>query len=526
VSEAPLRLRDLFRADVAACGARIEENLLALGDAAAQARLAAIARDARTIAEGARLLDIAPAVRLALAIEDAAGAAVRGAVPLGHAVIEALLTATALLARIAAASAHLPGWMVQHGADVEGAAAAIAKAIGSPPTRAEARVRAAKAPGAARGPTTVTPRDRQRTAVLLVDDQPMIAAAIRQMLRGEEGIDMHHCVDPTQALALAAEVQPTVILQDLVMPDVGGLTLIRYFRVHPATVDVPIIALSTREEPAVKAEVFHCGANDYLVKLPDRLELVARIRHLSKGYIQLLESQRAWAEVVASQQQLEMNNRFIRQTFGRYLSNEIVESLLQQPRGLELGGEMRRVTIMMTDLRGFTSLCETLAPQQVIAILNSYLGAMTDVVQRHGGTINEIIGDAIMVVFGAPTSHDDDARRAIACAVEMQQTMEQVNANNATLGLPAVAMGVGLNTGEVVVGNIGSDRRAKYGVVGRHVNLSSRIEAYAVGGQILAAAATIQDAGEGILINGQMEVVPKGVSAPMTIYDVGGIEAR
>jgi adenylate cyclase len=128
-------------------------------------------------------------------------------------------------------------------------------------------------------------------------------------------------------------------------------------------------------------------------------------------------------------------------------------------------------------------------------------------------------------VFGAPIRQDDDARRALACAVEMQQTMDQVNAQNAKLGLPRIEMGVGLNTGEVVVGNIGSDRRAKYGVVGRHVNLASRIESYTIGGQILAAQSTIEDAGEGVQINGQTEIVAKGVTGPLTIYDVGGVGA-
>jgi adenylate cyclase len=540
VNDAPLL--DLFRADVAACGARIEENLVALpGDASPLARLTAIARDARTIAGGARLLGLEPAVRLALAVENAAGAGARGAVPVGSAAVEALLAATSLVARIAAASAHLQGWMVQHAADVDAAVLTIAQSIGVPPARVEPRVRASSKPaarapdaapdeaapgGAERGAsTTRLRRARRGISVLLVDDQPMIAEAIRQMLAGEAGIRLHHCIDPMQALAMAADVQPTVILQDLVMPDIDGLTLVRYFRAHPATSDVPIIALSTREEPAVKAEAFQFGANDYVVKLPDRLELVARIRYLSKGYIHLLDSQEAWAALVASQEQLEIRNRFIRQTFGRYLSDEIVESLLEKPGGLDFGGETRRVTIMMTDLRGFVPLCETLEPRQVVAILNNYLAAMTTVVLRHGGTIDEFIGDAILAVFGAPIRRDDDARRAIACAIEMQETMDQVNARNAELGLPRVEMGVGLNTGEVVVGNIGSDRRAKYGVVGKPVNLSSRIESYTIGGQILAAESTIEDAGEGVRINGQMQIVPKGVTTPMTLYDVGGIGA-
>jgi len=369
------------------------------------------------------------------------------------------------------------------------------------------------------------PRTRRGISVLLVDDQPMIAEAIRQLLRGEAGIVLHHCVDPTQALAMVAEVQPTVILQDLVMPDVDGLTLIRYFRAYPLTSDVPIIALSTRQEPTLKAAAFHHGVNDYVVKLPDRLELVARIRYLSKGYLHLLDSQEAWAAVLASREQLEVRNRFIRETFGRYLSDDIVDRLLETPGGLDLGGETRRVTILLSDLRGFTQLCETLPPRQIVTMLNTYLGAMTDVIVRHAGTIDEFIGDAMLVVFGAPLRHDDDARRAIACAVEMQQTMDQVNAECAAQGLPRLEMGIGISTGEVVVGNIGSHRRAKYGVVGTHVILASRIESFTIGGQILATESTIQDAGPEVHINAQMEITAKGVSAAMTIYDVGGIGA-
>jgi adenylate cyclase len=161
----------------------------------------------------------------------------------------------------------------------------------------------------------------------------------------------------------------------------------------------------------------------------------------------------------------------------------------------------------------------------VVAILNNYLAAMTDVVMRHGGTIDEFIGDAILAVFGAPVRHADDARRAVACAIDMQRAMDGVNARNRDSGLPRVEMGIGLETGEVVVGNIGSHRRAKYGVVGRVVNLSSRIEAHTIGGQILASAATVRDAGPGVVLGGQIVIAPKGVSAPMVVHEVRGIGA-
>lgn len=141
-------------------------------------------------------------------------------------------------------------------------------------------------------------------AVLLVDDQPIIGEAVRRMLSGEEGITFHYCRDATGALAMAADVHPTVILQDLVMPELDGLSLVRQFRADERFHDVPIIVLSTKEEPAVKAEAFAIGANDYLVKLPDRLELLARVRYHSRGYVALLERNEAFAALEASRQVL------------------------------------------------------------------------------------------------------------------------------------------------------------------------------------------------------------------------------
>jgi len=140
--------------------------------------------------------------------------------------------------------------------------------------------------------------------VLLVDDQPIIGEAVRRMLSGEEGIVFHYCKDAPAALGKAAEVQPTVILQDLVMPEIDGLTLVRQFRADERFHDVPIIVLSTKEEPAVKAEAFALGANDYIVKLPDRLELLARVRYHSRGYVALVERNEAFAALEASRQVL------------------------------------------------------------------------------------------------------------------------------------------------------------------------------------------------------------------------------
>ena len=145
---------------------------------------------------------------------------------------------------------------------------------------------------------------QHKVVVLLVDDQPMIGEAVRRMLAGEADIDFHYNRDAAKALDEADRVKPTVILQDLVMPEIDGLTLVKKFRAHEPTRETPLIVLSTKEEPAVKAEAFALGANDYIVKLPDRLELLARIRYHSKGYIALLQRNEAYEALLESQHRL------------------------------------------------------------------------------------------------------------------------------------------------------------------------------------------------------------------------------
>jgi adenylate cyclase len=216
----------------------------------------------------------------------------------------------------------------------------------------------------------------------------------------------------------------------------------------------------------------------------------------------------------------------MRRTFGRYLTDEVVASLLETPGGLTLGGERRKVTILISDLRGFSAISERLPPEQVVMILNLYLGVMSDTVTRYSGTINEFIGDGIFVMFGAPIYREDDSERAVACAIAMQSAMADVNRQNQQLGLPTIEMGIGINTGEVVVGNIGSQRRAKYTVIGNHVNLAARIESYTVGGQILISDDTFRDVGDIIKVDRQIQVEPKGIKEPITLYNVNGIGGK
>jgi adenylate cyclase len=216
----------------------------------------------------------------------------------------------------------------------------------------------------------------------------------------------------------------------------------------------------------------------------------------------------------------------IRHTFSRYLTDEVVATILETPEGLQLGGERRKITILTSDLRGFTSISERLPPEKVLSILNIYLEAMADAITAYQGTIDEFMGDGILVLFGAPTQREDDAERAIACAIAMQRAMTEVNQKMSQLDLPTLEMGIGINTGEVVVGNIGSLKRTKYGVVGSQVNLTYRIESYTVGGQILVTESTLDEVDNIVDFDGEEKVCPKGVIQPISIYSVVGISGK
>lgn len=225
-----------------------------------------------------------------------------------------------------------------------------------------------------------------------------------------------------------------------------------------------------------------------------------------------------------SYEQLERRNEFIRKTFGRYTSDEIVEALLDMPDGLKLGGEKREVTLLMSDLRGFTALAEQLKAAQVVALLNHYLSAMVEPIQRNGGTIDEIIGDAILVLFGAPLVMEDAAQRAVRCALEMQKAMGAVNEHNIQRSWPEIEMGIAVHTGEVVVGNIGSTKRSKYGVVGRTVNVTARIESFTVGGQVLVSPALIRAAKGGLILGDEIKVHAKGMREAIKCRELLGHE--
>jgi class 3 adenylate cyclase/cell division protein FtsL len=216
--------------------------------------------------------------------------------------------------------------------------------------------------------------------------------------------------------------------------------------------------------------------------------------------------------------------RFIKDTFGRYLSKKVVEEILSSDKGQQIGGSRKTVTVLMADLRGFTTISESRDPEEMVQLLNRYLKQMSAIILAYDGIIDEIIGDAILAVFGAPDSHDNDPQRAVACAIEMQNRLAHLNTELMNDGYPALEMGIGINTGSVIVGNIGSDLRMKYGIVGETVNQAARIESNSIGGQVLIGESTYRSVQSQVQADPPKTLMMKGMKKPLVFYSVLAID--
>jgi adenylate cyclase len=220
-----------------------------------------------------------------------------------------------------------------------------------------------------------------------------------------------------------------------------------------------------------------------------------------------------------SEERLRLVN-FIRDTFGRYLSKKVVDEILASPEGRTIDGRRTTVTILMADLRGFTSLTETHDPEKILALLNRFFGAMAKIIYAYDGMIDEFLGDGILAIFGVPERHEDDPARAVACALEMQNVLAELNSEIAGEGFPELKMGIGINTGKVIVGNIGSEIRSKYGIVGMPVNTASRIESITFGGQVLIGEATYDLLRTHLQVEKPQSYMMKGLRSPLVCYPV------
>lgn len=357
--------------------------------------------------------------------------------------------------------------------------------------------------------------DKFDGSLLVVDDSEMNRDMLsRRLVR--RGYTVAAAENGRQALDMMAAQPFDLIVLDIMMPGLSGLEVLEALRQRYAPSELPVIMATAKDQSEDIVRALQLGANDYVTKPLDFPVVLARVQTQ-------LSLKRAMREIQTLAGQLEQRNRFIRDTFGQYVSDEIVANLLASPTALELGGVRRKVTLLYSDLRGFTAMSERFGPEDVVTLLNRYLGAMIDIIQQYRGTIEAFTADAIYVVFGVPMAEADDTERAVACAMAMQLAMVPLNQSLIDDGLPTVEMGIGIHTGEVVVGNFGSERRKKYGVIGSHANLAGRIESYTVGGQVLISEATYHEVAPLAHVGEPIEVAAKGVATPVKVYDINGL---
>jgi adenylate cyclase len=248
---------------------------------------------------------------------------------------------------------------------------------------------------------------------------------------------------------------------------------------------------------------------DYTVSIPD--DRTDEIGYLKRRFNKMIDGLK--------------QRDLIERTFGRYVDKNIAQDLMSRPEALHLGGEKQTVTVMMADLRGFTQSAEKLDPEVVIAMLNRYFARMIGVIENYQGIIVDFFGDSVLVFFnGFHSGIPERAADAIRCAVEMQRRLAVVSEENQQRGLPPLEMGIGIHTGEVVVGNIGSETRAKYGIVGSAVNETDRIQSTAQGGAVMISEQTYSVVADRVEVGPKWQASLKGLEGLRDLYEVKAID--
>ena len=252
----------------------------------------------------------------------------------------------------------------------------------------------------------------------------------------------------------------------------------------------------------------------------DRLDPFAAFKPDDLELISAVAAQTAIAVENARAHERLAREEVARANYSRFLPEYVVKQMLENPESFKLGGVSQTITILFADIRGFTRISEHAPPEKIVGLLNRYFSAMTDIIFAHGGTLDKYLGDGLMALFGAPTATPDDASNALNAAVAMQRRLLGINRELRDEGFAEIGVGMGLHTGEVVVGYIGSDRRSEYTAIGDTVNTSSRLESNAQGGEILISDATAKAAHSRYKLKPREAIMVKNRQQPVMLWEV------
>lgn len=271
-----------------------------------------------------------------------------------------------------------------------------------------------------------------------------------------------------------------------------------------STICAPLIT-----ESNVHGVVYADRLDPFAAFTADHLELISAVAAQTAVTVETIKAHRRLArEEVA------------RANYSRFMPEYVVKQLLDSPDSFRLGGVNQTITVLFADIRGFTALSEREKPEKVVGLLNRYFSVMTEIIFAHGGTLDKYIGDGLMAIFGAPTASPEDALNAVKAAVTMQKRLATLNEELRNEGYGQISVGIGLHTGEATIGYIGSDRRSEYTAIGDTVNLASRLESNAGGGQILMSEATAAASGNLIPVNARDPLTVKNRVQPVNVFEV------
>ncbi|MCH7609680.1 MAG: response regulator [Chloroflexi bacterium] len=314
---------------------------------------------------------------------------------------------------------------------------------------------------------------------ILVADDDWLNRDLLQAYLTASGCEVLTASNGEEALTQALSYSPDLALIDVQMPKMDGLELCRRLKATAATRFMPVVIITALDSEDEKLNAFEVGADDFITKPYSSIVLLARVRSL-------LRIKRLHDEV-------ESRNELLREVLDRYVAEDVADVILTDPeRYLKLYGETRPVTVLFADIRNFVSYTEQHTGPEVVRTLNHVFEGLSRVIFAHKGTFDKYLGDGLMAFYGAPVAGDDDAQRAVATAVEMQQLFEQMR-EDPDIDLKGLGLGVGLHSGEAIVGNIGSSRVMDYTVVGDVVNVAKRLHDRAKPGQILFTSETYKE---------------------------------
>lgn len=325
---------------------------------------------------------------------------------------------------------------------------------------------------------------------------------------------------------------PSLLILDYDSEKQKEFETLYYLKEQPALAGVPIAFMVSDRSEELNEYCYSLGAIIILSKPFSqsdilRIERTAWQYEITKNYEKKLQEQagdiQASQEILRLNKKLQSRNELLHRIFGQYFSDKLLNIILAHPEGAAIGGEKRELTVLMADLRGFTSISEQLEPDIVTDMLNFFFGEMLKAITKYQGMVLEYLGDAILAVFGAPLTTQSQTADAIAAAITMQNRMGDVNAYNQSQGYPQLEMGIGIHRGEMFIGNIGSQKMMRYNVIGHAVNECSRIESYTVGGQILASHDTLQHTDCPVETHNHRNIITKGIQQPVQICEVTGI---